>query len=68
MSDAGVTGSVTAPAPADARVGVTTAFKLATLTTVVLVASSLALRVLNPFGVPPPDATDWVPHLWASPR
>jgi len=65
MSDAGVTGSVTVPPPAHARVRVTTALKLATLTTAVLVASSLALRVLNPFGVPPPDATDWVPHLWA---
>lgn len=39
--------------------------KLATLTTGVLVASSLALRIVNPFGVPEPDPSDWVPHLWA---
>ena len=41
------------------------AFKLAALTTGALIAMSLALRVLNPFGVPAPDVSDWVPHLWA---
>jgi len=45
--------------------GVPTALKLATATTGSLIAMSLALRVLNPFGVPAPDASDWVPHLWA---
>ncbi|MEO5964958.1 MAG: hypothetical protein ABIR11_05790 [Candidatus Limnocylindrales bacterium] len=41
------------------------AMRLATATTGALVAGSLALRVLNPFGVPAPDVSDWVPHLWA---
>ncbi len=66
MSGAGVTRAVTeATAAGTARVRVSVAMKLATLTTAVLVASSLALRVLNPFGLPAPDASDWVPHLWA---
>ncbi|HEY3333878.1 MAG TPA: ATP-binding protein [Candidatus Limnocylindrales bacterium] len=64
MSGAGVTGSVARPT-GSTRVRVSGAFKLATLTTAVLVASSLALRVVNPFVVPAPDASDWVPHLWA---
>ena len=50
---------------ADAREGVPRALKLAALTTGALIAMSLALRVLNPFGVPRPDVSDWVPHLWA---
>jgi signal transduction histidine kinase len=56
---------VTRAATDDSPRPVSRAFALATLTTAILVASSLALRVLNPFGVPPPDPSDWVPHLWA---
>ena len=37
---------------------------VATATTAVLVAGSMALRVLNPFAAPAPDPSDWVPHLW----
>ena len=40
MSDAGVTGSLTVPAPGTARVGVT-ALKLATLTTIAARRESL---------------------------
>jgi signal transduction histidine kinase len=50
---------------AEARERVPRAFKVAALTTGALIGASLALRVLNPFGVPPPDVSDWVPHLWA---
>ncbi len=39
--------------------------RIALVTTAVLVAGSLTLRVLNPFGAPPADVSDWVPHLWA---
>jgi signal transduction histidine kinase len=41
------------------------ALRLAAVTTAILMAGSLLLRVLNPFGAPPADASDWVPHLWA---
>ncbi|HET7827971.1 MAG TPA: hypothetical protein VFL03_00310 [Candidatus Limnocylindrales bacterium] len=54
------------PAPrAGGYVRATRALKLATATTGALIAASLALRVINPFGVPDPDPSDWVPHLWA---
>ncbi|HEX5829083.1 MAG TPA: hypothetical protein VFY23_16275 [Candidatus Limnocylindrales bacterium] len=52
-------------AATDRRAQGTRALRLATLTGGILVAGSLALRVLNPFGVPAPDPSDWVPHLWA---
>ena len=39
--------------------------RLATAAAAALIAGSLALRILNPFGAPPPDPSDWVPHLWA---
>jgi signal transduction histidine kinase len=52
-------------ATVDAGARVPTPLKLATLTTGALIAMSLGLRVLNPFGVPEPDPSDWVPHLWA---
>jgi signal transduction histidine kinase len=53
------------PSSSDAGERVSRAFKLAALTTGALIALSLGLRVLNPFGVPAPDVSDWVPHLWA---
>jgi signal transduction histidine kinase len=64
------TGEASSPPPSDPPAAATRerlprAFKLAALTTGALIASSLALRVVNPFGVPPPDVSDWVPHLWA---
>ena len=43
----------------------TRSMRLATIVTGVLIVSSLLLRVLNPFGLPPSDVSDWVPHLWA---
>jgi signal transduction histidine kinase len=50
---------------ADARERVPRAFKLAALTTGALIALSLSLRVLDPFGVSSQEVSDWVPHLWA---
>ena len=44
---------------------VTRVMRLAALTTGALVVGSMALRVVNPYGAPAPDASDWVPHLWA---
>ena len=42
----------------------TRAFRLATAATVALVGGSLLLRFANPFAAPPPDPSDFVPHLW----
>jgi signal transduction histidine kinase len=66
VTDAGLAaGSAVGRPAADGYVRATRSLKLATLTTATLVAMSLGLRVLNPFGVPEPDVSDWVPHLWA---
>ena len=43
----------------------TRALRLATAATIALVIGSLALRILDPFGAPPPEPSDLVPHLWA---
>lgn len=69
MTGTGLAAGEAAPVDPAARsrgyVRATRALKLATLTTGALIAASLALRVVNPFGVPDPDPSDWVPHLWA---
>jgi signal transduction histidine kinase len=43
---------------------VTRALRLASVAAAALVAGSLLLRVANPFGAPPPDPSDIIPHLW----
>ena len=58
-------GQAGAASGSDVYVRASRALKLATLTTGALIGGSLALRVINPFGVPDPDPSDWVPHLWA---
>jgi signal transduction histidine kinase len=50
----------------DAARPTTRALRLAALTTGTLVVASLLLRLWNPFGAPPPDPSDWVPHLWGA--
>jgi signal transduction histidine kinase len=44
--------------------GVTRPLGLATVVVAVLVAGSLALRMLNPFAAPEATPSDLVPHLW----
>jgi signal transduction histidine kinase len=43
---------------------VTRALRLASVAAAALVAGSLLLRVANPFGAPPPEPSDLIPHLW----
>lgn len=42
----------------------TRALRLASAATAALVAGSLLLRLADPFGAPPPEPSDLVPHLW----
>ena len=42
----------------------TRSLRLATAATAALVGGSFLLRLLNPFGAPPADPSDLVPHLW----
>ena len=42
----------------------TRALRLASVAAAALVAGSLLLRVANPFGAPPPEPSDLIPHLW----
>jgi signal transduction histidine kinase len=43
----------------------TRALRLAAVATIALAAGAILLRLLDPFGAPPPTASDLVPHLWA---
>ena len=43
----------------------TRALRLAAVATIGLAIGAILLRVLDPFGVPAPSASDLVPHLWA---
>jgi signal transduction histidine kinase len=56
-----VTGDGGADRPAQ---GMTRALRLAVLASGALVTVSFALRLVNPFGAPEPQASDMVPHLW----
>ena len=42
----------------------TRAMRLATAAAAALIGGAFLLRLLNPFGAPPPDPSDLVPHLW----
>lgn len=42
----------------------TRALRLASAATETVVAGSLLLRLADPFGAPPPEPSDLVPHLW----
>jgi len=43
---------------------VTRALRLASAATATVVIGSLLLRLADPFGAPPPEPSDLVPHLW----
>ena len=42
----------------------TRAFRLSTIAAAALVGGSFLLRLVDPFGAPPPSPEDLVPHLW----